>query len=306
MIINLIKFMRAFMKAGSKAYKVTSVTNSKMAHNAWRRLGINTRFSSGYFTLRILKRFLGYYLVGNIFAGLLAIFLMIILIYFRSFIMASGYGASVNWFPYSLTDISSIFVMLWSVSGAWLALVSFNHWNEIQAILVHTTADGSYASYLGSFLALWHVLVVDFSVDFFSTLLSHPTQLIDTRAVHEFILLWDNVSIGFDYIRTQLGPIWFTFVNWITSYELGSFLYKMVSLTGALINSILLGVSSWISQTLWSGWSMLVTSIQGVITPVTGSTFIQPIVDGIMKPIASAVAVSMILWILRVFFGFPF
>jgi hypothetical protein len=292
------------MRSAAKAIDLMQLQKSRAAHQSWKHLRLSTRFSSNFLlNYRNLRRFLFYYIIGNTYGAILAFVLMLILIAIKVQLVGSGYEHYINYSPISLQDVASFLSWIWAASGVWLVLVTFNHWNEITSMLVTATAAGDISSYLSSFLALWYVTTFDMALEFFRKLISSPMDIMNTRAVYEIVLLWDNVEIMYGSIWTfWIQPV----IGYITSYPLGSFFYDNLVNVGALIQTFGLGVKSLSSTVLSSGWTWLNTSILGVITPTTGSTLLQPMVDNIMKPIASALSISIIVWVLRVFFGWPF
>jgi hypothetical protein len=304
----MLRFLKHFIRTALRVFPIISLAGSKISHNSWKRLGLNTRVTSQYLlNYRVLRRYLGFYLISNAFASILAVIIMILLIYIRGTLVQYGYGGWLNLSPISLSDVSTFLSWVWSLSGAWLVLVTFNHWNEVSALLVEMTASGTISSYLGSFLGLAYVVVIEYSREFFSTLLTHPTNLLETKAVYEFILLGGNMQIFWSYIRTGwLVPVITQLSDYLNTFQFGSFLVVNFLHFKALIMSIGLAVKDGLSHLLWGGWTLLSNSIASAITPQTGSNFIQPIVDGIMKPVASALSVTIILWIIKWLLGIPF
>lgn len=129
------------------------------------------------------------------------------------------------------------------------------------------------------------VVLFDFGVEFFKTLISSPKDIFDTRCIHEIQLFSNTISSGFPYC-----------------WDLIPFLKGLISLK-EIITTGFSNLSSFLTTGLKTIWINYVGWIEGHISPVSTPSLLQPIIGPVVHAVSSGIALYLLRWFLRVFFG---
>lgn len=284
----MLRLLQKFIQSAISTNRRLSKSATKVSHLSWTRYGIMSRFATTvFFNYRNIRRFLMLYIYGNIVTALILSIIFILLISSKGLLVGWGYSEYLKYSPISISDIGLILSWIWSFSGAWLALVFINHWNDLSALMISSVADGSLSSYLGCFSGLVYTVNYIMIKEFIICLFSNPSELLNTRVVWEFILLGDNISFIWRESTT-------TFWSILTTWTAGTSLNSVVLLIKGVLSSSFDWCIDNLRSVLVGSWNLLHGWILGVITPVT-HPLIQPIVDNIARPVASAALISILM-----------
>jgi hypothetical protein len=156
--------------------------------------------------------------------------------------------------------------------------------------------DTTFMGLVGAFAAFWDITVWSMANEFIQTLWSNPSGLGNTKAVCEIILAWSNFSFVMCYTYSMI----LQFV-WTLSPFLSGLIQNSVGAIGEGSSVVL----TYISSSAFAAFGYVVSTIHHLITPEVPGIF-QGSVDSVFRPLASTIAVSILLWVLRYFLGFPF
>lgn len=124
-IKHILKFVTIF--SGIK-------TGGASSFNSMKRIGklsplyyTLNRINIGYLKPRFILKMVKFTFLYNIIIGVIGSFGLITLYSFQSLLLTKGYGGFLSFVPISLEETKTAFIWLWSVSSAWLLLVSINH-----------------------------------------------------------------------------------------------------------------------------------------------------------------------------------
>jgi len=197
----------------------------------------------------------------------------------------------VSTIPFSVYDVFQGLAYVMSLSCGWLLLVTLNHFSDV--VSMFSEHSGNAGGILLTALAYIHVVCVNTGYEFILTLFTNPRELFSTVAVLELVTTYQTIcefsqsllNLSVSYLWSPLGDL---IRCGFEAFGLG--FGKTISFLGNCIVT---------------GWGYSIDLIAGLITP-QGHTFLQPVFDSLSRKIATGIAVTILLWILRVFLGFPF
>jgi hypothetical protein len=209
---------------------------------------------------------------------------------FHSFVIPLIDPNLVSAIPFSVYDIFQGLAYLMSLSCGWLLIVTFNHFGDVVSMFSeHNTSGG----FLLTALSYIYVVCVNTGYEFILTLFTNPRELFSTVAVLELVTTYDSIC-----------DLLLSLNNFVTGYlwtPLGDVIKVLTGAFGLGIGKSI----SFIGNCIVVGWTYGIDLIAGIITP-QGPSIFQPIFDSLSRKIATGIAVTIIIWILRVFLGFPF
>lgn len=288
----MIRFLTLFLRNSKQLLSKTSKHSSGIAHTL-HKSGLRSfggRISSLFFKQNYIMKVLFLLLGSQVLIGILG--LVTISGLFGIGKIIGFLGIKIPWYHSLVTSSITMFSWLWSVSCVWLLILSVNHWNDL-CVLVVQADPGDLVAWLSLLCSYFWVGTFNMAWDFFSTLIHDPQNLLNTKAIWEIVLLKDTIggfSLWAHNSLISVLPSVFTPV-----------LVSIKSYIGLTYNTL----TSFIGSSVTWVWTSLVSSIATTITPIVHPV-IQPVVTQIGQGVASAIGVSIILWILRILFGFPF
>lgn len=289
---GMLRFLRILISA---IVRVGGIFNPQRldAHHALHKAGhsIGRRVTLPYLlNPRSYKVFFEYNLVYLTLVIMLSVF------------SASLYGAFLKSdYPYihyitsylpSVETQTTALSWLFCASFSWTLMVYANHWNEISVMF---TGANDFTTAIANMFAFIYVTNIGMLQQFVSTLVYHPTNLLDTVVVKEMVLMLDLMEHGFWEGYSLI-------VNLIPSARISGALIGFGDMVGNLFHSGL----TMVGACLYKSWAFIVGKIYAGIAPAYIPAFAAPIVTPIFKGAASVIAGVLVWWILRLFFGFPF
>jgi hypothetical protein len=291
----LFKFINKWLVSCTKTFKFTKLSALTLSHNAFLR-GLSAtaggRLSFRHITPLILWKWAKAIIVGNV---LLSLGFMITLVTLAGIkvwlIKLTGSTSWLDYIPLSLNDVASVIGKILSISLVWTLLVSVNHLQDLVGLITQLNSDGSVFSYIATIYGYLYVINIDMGTEFIKVLLTNPSNIVSTRGIHELILFTDTIQSFSVYCWGKL----IVYVPSIFEPYTGP-LYDGISyLFNSTLNRVF-SLSNWI-------WGHTVGLIQTSITPSV-PLFIQPVVDSIFHKVASFLGATLIIWIIRILFGF--
>lgn len=277
-----------------KVFDFTNVKNSKIAHNLYKnrvrsfsgRIG-----SSTFLRPRNIWKIFKMMVWTNVLSGVLIVGVFGLFTLIRSILIDNDSMYLFTWLPFGLTELSKFLTWIWSISGLWTLLVTINHWNDVVNLL--TTMGTDFSSISAALCSYWYVTNLSIGTEFFSVLLTHPKDLLDTRAIYELILMVDNV-----------GQVSNLFYNSVSAY-LPTFITSVLDVGRTWVAWGWSNMVLHIGHAISTSWIYLVSGIANAITPQV-PVIIQPVVTSIFHGVATSIGISLVLWFIRSIFGFPF
>jgi len=287
----MLTFMRIFSVRVAKLCSKLSnqkVTTSIRLFRSGIRSTAGGRISSQYMHSRHFLKLLKAISFSHLWLSIVCLLLLNGFYLISQLVQATGISSYVH-LP-SLGEFCNMLSYLWALSFGWFMMVSVNHWNDIVGIYMHCHTAGDFFS-----TACAHLYTVNYLMlkNFLYILVTNPSMLLETVAAKEFILFSDTIHAGAhqawllinNHIPLYLNPLW----DFIGNCASASYL--------------------WITSKIGAGvgwyWSSLTGMISLAITPIV-PVFIQPYVTELFSKVASGIALSLTVWILRIFLGFPF
>lgn len=88
----------------------------------------------------------------------------------------------------------------------------------------------------------------------------------------------------------------------ISSSYLGDTVSGFFATVGDLCSRLASSCGTWLGAQISFVWTSYCTWVTGMLTPNT-HPFIQPVVDTVIQPVSKMIAASLLLWIIRMLFG---
>lgn len=192
--------------------------------------------------------------------------------------------------PFSVYDIFKGLAYLMSLSCGWLLIVTLNHFSDVVSMFSEHT--GSAGGILLTSLSYVYVVCVNTGYDFILTLFTNPRELFSTVAVLELVTTYQTIC---EFAQSFINS--FAYYLWT---PLGDLIKVVTGAFGLGFGKAI----SFLGNCIVVSWTYGIDLLAGVITP-QGHPYIQPIFDSLSRKIATGIAVTILVWILRVFLGFP-
>lgn len=289
----MIKYITTFLSVVStmrgsilKASKLSSFVAQRGANHSFRMTNL---FKLAYWwnALRLL-------ILSNITFAML-MFLMAATISFIPELLNFLPTGTISWYnylctyiPFSGPDILTFIMKVGMFCTGWTIMVLYNHWDMINVIFdINNTGVLSALSTLAGQL---YVINIDMIGDFVITVFTNPSGLLNTAFVFE-------IQSTFIHLGQSSQDVWNYSIN-----NGPTILQPIINLIGSSLSTLCSHLSSWIGFSISTSWKWIVGGIQSGITP-TCPTFIQPIIDPIFRSIATGIASSIVLYILRLILG---
>jgi len=159
------------------------------------------------------------------------------------------------------------------------------------AILLFQNTD--IISTITAITSYFWVANVSVFIEFITVLLTDPISLPSTVMIKEILLMFDNIGGGSSYVYNLI----------LTKLPL--VMVNPLTLVGGVVSSLWSWSLSHLQYTILVSWSWLTSTVTGLITPTVNPIF-QPVVTSILSGVSTLIAGTILLWLVRVIFGFPF
>lgn len=267
------------------------MTNLNRLHSLYESgICLGGRISSPFWSWKFLWRIIRFYIGLQLWILGGVTFLGLIVYSLHGLSVSAGLSSYHSWIPFSLSDLATFTGYLIILCSGWSLMVIFNHWNDMAVLLFQNT---DIISTITAIVSYFWVVNVSVLVDFITVLLTDPVSLPSTVVIKEIILMFDNIGGGSSYVYNLI----------LTKLPL--VMVNPFTFVGGVVSSLWTWSLTNIQHTLSVSWNWLTSTISGFITPTVNPIF-QPVVTSIFSRVSTLIAGTILMWLIRVIFGFPF
>jgi len=283
-LLKLISYLRHFSR-------VENVTNLSQLHSCFRNgAGLGGRISRPYWSWKFLWRIITFYIGLQLWILGGVTFLGLIVYSLHGLSVSAGLSSYHSWIPFSLSDLATFTGYVILLCFGWSLMVIFNHWNDMAVLLFQNTDIISTMTAIASYFWVANVSVL---VNFVKVLLTDPVSLPSTVVIKEIILMIDNIGGGSSYVYNLV----------LTKLPLA--IGYPFALVGEVVSSLWTWSLTHLQHTFLVFWNLLTSTVSGFIIPTVNPIF-QPVVTSHFSRVSTLIAGTILMWLIRVIFRFPF